>query len=199
MSEPPKTRASYEDLYGIEENAIGQIIDGELIVTPRPSRRHSLAANVLSTEITSSYYLGGTRGPGGWIILFEPEIKLSEDILVPDLAGWKEDRLPWEEEHNWISVPPDWVCEIISASSVRVDRIKKSSIYAGEGIPYLWLIDPRYRTLETFKLESGRWLVLGTFADDDKVRAEPFQEAEIELGRLWWKPRGESGHGTRPE
>ncbi|MFH1115417.1 MAG: Uma2 family endonuclease [Pseudomonadota bacterium] len=186
MSEPAKRRASYEDLYGIDENAIGQIIDGELIVSPRPSRGHSFAANVLTTEVTSSYQFGGSRGPGGWIILIEPEIKMGEDILVPDLAGWKEDRLPREEKTNWISVSPDWVCEIVSESSIRVDRIKKMSIYAREGIPYFWLINPRDHTLEVFRLESGRWTVLGTFADDDKVRAEPFQEVEIELGRLWW-------------
>ncbi|MFH0824641.1 MAG: Uma2 family endonuclease [Pseudomonadota bacterium] len=186
MSEPAKTRASYEDLYGIDENAIGQIIDGELIVSPRPSRGHAFAASMLTIGVGPAYGMGGTRGPGVWIILFEPEIKLSEDILVPDLAGWKEDRLPREEETNWISVSPDWVCEIISDSSIRVDRIRKTAIYAREGIPYFWVIDPRYHTLEVFRLESGRWTVLGTFADDDKVRAEPFQEVEIDLGRLWW-------------
>ncbi|MFH1115419.1 MAG: Uma2 family endonuclease [Pseudomonadota bacterium] len=199
MAETAKTRASYEDLYGIDENAVGQIIDGELIVSPRPSRRHAFAASVLNAEVTSSHHLGGSRGPGGWIILFEPEIKMGEDILVPDLAGWKEDRLPWDEETNWISVPPDWVCEIVSESSIRVDRIKKMAIYAREGVPYYWVIDPRYRTLEVFRLESGRWLLLGTFADDDKVRAEPFEEVEIDLGRLWRGRREESKAGTRQE
>ncbi len=199
MSEPVKTGVSYEDLYGIDEHEIGQIIDGELIVSPRPSRVHSLAASMLTAGVAPAYAMGGTRGPGGWIILFEPEIKMGEDIVVPDLAGWKEDRLPWEEESNWISISPDWVCEIISTSSVRVDRIKKMVVYAREEVPYYWLVDPRDRTLEVLKLESGRWLVLETFADDDKVRAEPFREVEIDLGRLWRVPRGGSRHRTRPE
>jgi Uma2 family endonuclease len=199
MSEPERKKASYEDLYSIPENAVGQIIDGELIVGPRPSRKHALAATVLTAELSQRYSMGRARVPGGWIILFQPEIKLGDDILVPDLTGWKRERFPWEEETSWISVPPDWVCEILSPSSVRIDRIKKMTIYATHGVPYFWLIDPRDRTLEVLKLESGRWVVLGTYADDAKVRAEPFPEAEIELGRLWPEPQLERPTDARSE
>lgn len=184
--DPARIRATYDDLHRVPENMTGQIIDGELIVTPRPSRKHAFAATMLAAEVVPPYCKGGRGGPGGWVILMEPEIKLREDIIVPDLAGWKEERFSWSEATNWISASPDWVCEILSSGTVQVDRIKKMTIYAQEGVPHYWLIDPRDRTLEVLKLaESSRWVVVGVYAADDKVRAEPFEEVEIDLGRLW--------------
>ncbi|MFZ2448541.1 MAG: Uma2 family endonuclease [Syntrophobacteraceae bacterium] len=185
MAGPPHKRATYDDLYTIPEHSVGQIIDGELIVTPPQSRHHALAAGVLSAKVSWSYVLGKDGGPGGWIVLFGSEVKLGEDILVPDLAGWRKERFPEVEETNWISVCPDWVCEILSPSTIRVDKIKKMTIYARHNVGHFWLIDPAAKTLDVLRLESGRWVVLGVYADNDKVRAEPFEQAEISLGSLW--------------
>jgi Uma2 family endonuclease len=194
MAEPAKKRATYDDLYGIPENMTGEIIGGELIVTPRPSRSHGYTAYSLGGRLTP-YHFGEGRGPGGWIILMEPEIKLGQDTLVPDLAGWKEERFPETEDHNWISVPPDWICEVLSPGTVHKDRVRKMPIYAGHGVQHLWLINPRDRTLDVFRLESGRWVVLGVYAEDDNVRAEPFQEVEIALASLWLEVRrGQPSH-----
>lgn len=184
MIELARKRATYVDLYSIPENMVGEIIDGELIVSPRPSVRHSHAASSLGGEIVPPYKFG-RGGPGGWIILDEPEISLGENIIVPDLAGWKRERFPIEEDHNWISVCPDWVCEVVSPGSVRIDRVKKMGIYAQHRVPYFWIIDPANNTLEVLKNEAGQWLIIGTYAEDDKVRAEPFQEIEIDLSFLW--------------
>ena len=131
------------------------------------------------------YYLGQGGGPGGWIIIVEPEIGLGEHTMVPDLAGWKRERFPIEEDHNWISAAPDWVCEILSPNTFRTDKIKKMPIYAHHGVGYIWLIDPVAMTMDAFRLESGRWSLLASFSENDKVRAEPFQEIEINLGDLW--------------
>lgn len=125
MSDPAKKMATYEDLYSIPENMTGEIIDGELIVSPRPSRRHTSAASSLGSDLISPYQFGRGGCPGGWIIIIEPEIGLGDDIMVPDLAGWKRERFPFEEDHNWISAAPDWVCEILSPKSLRTDKIKK--------------------------------------------------------------------------
>ncbi|OGR06137.1 MAG: hypothetical protein A2511_15220 [Deltaproteobacteria bacterium RIFOXYD12_FULL_50_9] len=184
MAETASRRATYDDLYNIPENMIGEIIDGELIATPRPSTDHVFSASTLGSEILFPYHFG-RGGPGGWIILDEPEIAFGENILVPDLAGWKRDRFAKSKDHNWISVSPDWVCEILSPGTFRRDKIQKMPIYAQYGVPHFWLVDPMARTLETYRLESGKWTVMGVFADNDKVRAEPFQEIEIELGNLW--------------
>ena len=185
MSEPAKNKAVYKDLFDLPENMIGEIIDGELHVTPRPSVRHARVASFLSGEIIPPYQLGRGGGPGGWVILAEMEIMLGEHLLVPDFAGWRKERFPGVLKENWISVEPDWICEILSPGTMRVDKVLKMRVYAQYEIRYLWLIDPSARTLDVFRLSSGRWTLLETYVEDDKVRAEPFQEIEIELGNFW--------------
>ncbi len=185
MAEPGKRTAIYDDLYTIPENMTGEILDGELILTPKPSTRHSNVAFTLSGELAPPYRFGRGGGPGGWIILPEHEIMLGAHLLVPDFSGWRKQRFPGVPKENWISVPPDWVCEILSPGTMRLDRIRKMPVYARHEVSYLWLIDPLVKSLEVFGLESGRWVLLTTFAENDKVRAEPFQKVEIELGNLW--------------
>jgi len=187
MLEPASQEVTYEDLYNLPENMTGEIIDGELIVTPRPSPKHSKASSVLGARITVPYQFGEGGGPGGWIILDEVEIKFAEECrpIVPDLSGWRVERFPKTIDTNWISVPPDWVCEVLSPGTVRLDRIKKMSKYAKFGVQHVWLLDPVNMILEVFKLESGRWLLLDAFEGNDKIRAEPFQEIELDLSKLW--------------
>jgi len=185
MALAAKKQASYDDLFSLPDNMVGEIIDGELIATPRPSRRHGVAASVLGYELGPPYQLGRGGGPGGWIIIDEPEISLGAHILVPDLAGWRRERFLSSEETNWISISPDWVCEILSPTTVGLDKVRKMPIYAQHGIAHLWLVDPAAKTLDVFRLETNRWVLLATFIENDRVRAEPFQEIEIELGNLW--------------
>lgn len=183
MAEPARKRAIYEDLYDIPENMTGEIIDGELIVSPRPAVEHGYSAFFLGGKLTP-FYLGKGGRPGGWIIIGEPEVAFGEDILVPDLAGWKRERFA-KSGYNWIAVTPDWVCEVLSPGTFRKDKIKKSPVYAKHGVKHFWIIDPLARSLEVFRLESGKWLLIGVYAENDLVRAEPFAEIEIELGSLW--------------
>ena len=189
MSKPAKKKATYQDLYGVSSDMTGEIIDGELIVTPRPSRKHTYATSALGSAIIHSYQFGRNGGPGGWVIIIEPEIKLGEHIMVPDLAGWREERYLDEEPHNWISVPPDWTCEMLSPSTRRLDRMEKMPIYAQYGVHYLWLTDPEEKTLEVYRLKEGEWVVTKLFKDEVRVRAEPFTEIEIDLSDLWRVPK----------
>jgi Uma2 family endonuclease len=119
------------------------------------------------------------------VILYEPEIQLGSHILVPDIAGWKKERLPKLPETNWIAVTPDWICEVLSPGTARIDKKKKMPIYARFGVPYLWLVDPLEKTLEIFRLDNGNWVVAAVYSEDDIVRAEPFQAIEINLSSLW--------------
>ncbi len=185
MSDPSGKIATYDDLYSIPENMTGEIINGELIVTPRPSRKHNYMASTLGTEISYPYQLGRGGGPGGWVILDEPEVAFGSDILDPDLAGWKKERFPREEPHNWIGVIPDWVCEVFSPRTALRDRTVKKAIYGEYGVGHLWLVDPVHMILEAFRLENGQWISLGVFGEKQKVRLEPFQEIEIDLSDLW--------------
>jgi Uma2 family endonuclease len=184
MPSTVKKKATYEDLCALPDNMVGEIISGELVATPRPGPRHTIAASALGSEICGPFQLG-KGGPGGWWILDEPEIHLSEHIVVPDLAGRKKERLPKLPEENWFSIAPDWICEILSPSTIRNDRTRKMPIYAEFKVPHLWLIDPTAKTLEVFKLVDGGWMLASSHVEDDKVRAEPFQEVEIELALLW--------------
>jgi Uma2 family endonuclease len=189
MAEPARKRAMYEDLYLVPENMTGEIINGELIVTPRPSRKHVYTTSALDKKIGSPFQFGEGGGPGGWIILVEPEIGLGEHTLVPDLGGWREERYPQEEPHNWISVPPNWICEVISPSTRRIDKMEKMPIYAQYGVPFCWLVDPVDKTLDVFRLKTGEWVVAGLYVGDARVRAEPFSDIEINLSDLWQESR----------
>jgi Uma2 family endonuclease len=184
MAEPAKKQATYDDLYSIPENMVGEIINGELIVRPRPTAGHAGASTSLVADLGPPYSFG-RGGPGGWIILFEPEIHFGADIVVPDLAGWKKERFTVSPSEHRISVSPDWVCEVLSPGTARIDRTKKMRIFAEHKVPYLWIVDPAEMTLEVYRLESGNWMVLGVYAESDKVRAEPFEEVEIDLSNLW--------------
>ncbi|HBD07998.1 MAG TPA: hypothetical protein DCZ69_07020 [Syntrophobacteraceae bacterium] len=185
MTEPARKRAIYDDLFDIPENMTGEIINGELFVTPRPSRKHVNTSSILGAEIIPPYRFGRSGGPGGWIILIEAEVAFGKDILVPDLAGWKRDRFPIEEPHNWISVAPDWVCEILSPSTTLVDRTAKMPIYSQHNVSHAWLIDPVLKSLEVYRFEPGVWIGIGAYTRSAKVRAEPFLELELDLGLLW--------------
>ncbi|MBF0498113.1 MAG: Uma2 family endonuclease [Deltaproteobacteria bacterium] len=130
MPATAKKKAVYEDLYQIPENMIGEIIHGELIASARPAPKHAISASVLGAKICGAFHLGDGGGPGGWWILFGPELSLGEHILVPDLAGWRQERLPILPDENWFSVPPDWVCEVLSPGTAIIDRVRKIPIYA---------------------------------------------------------------------
>jgi len=181
---PEKGPATYADLEAVPEHLVAEIIDGVVRTHPRPSPRHSGAANAVSAKLTDPFQWGG-GGPGGWVFFVEPEIKFGENILVPDIAGWRRERLTLYPERNYFEVRPDWVCEVLSGSTERRDRSVKKRIYAEAGILYFWLIDPRLQLLEAFELRDGRWTDIGTWNSDDQVRAPPFDAISFSLADLW--------------
>lgn len=185
MSSRVTAPATYEDLLQVPENMVAELMDGELYAWPRPSGSHTKATSVLVTVIAGPYMLG-QGGPGGWWILYEPELHLpTGDVLVPDLAGWRQERMPEVPENHIFDITPDWVCEALSASNERVDRVKKMPIYARSGVQHAWLVDVRAEFVEVKRLVNGVWTDIAVFAGDDKMRAEPFEAIEIPLSLLW--------------
>jgi len=184
MADPKQRPARYEDLFALPENLVGEIIDGELYTHPRPAPRHAVALTGLAIELGPPFHRG-RGGPGGWWILDEPELHLDSDILVPDLAGWRRERMPAIPETAWFDLPPDWVCEVLSPATARLDRMSKMPRYAGYGVPYCWLVDPTARTLEAFKLQDRQWLMLASFVDEADVAVEPFDAVSFPLDALW--------------
>lgn len=186
----PKTLkpATYADLEALPENMVGEIIDGELIASPRLASPHAFAASVL-LSILGGPFGRGRGGPGGWWILVEPELHLREDILVPDLAGWRRERMPTVENVPFFTLAPDWVCEIVSPGSASIDRVRKLRIYARSGIEWAWLLDPLEKSLEAYRLQGGHYTLLFAFdAQDARVLAPPFDAIELELQALWLPP-----------
>jgi len=176
--------ATYSDLLALPEHVVGEIIDGELIVSPRPAPRHAVATSVLGGELNPPYH-GGRGGPGGWWILFEPELHFRDDVLVPDLAGWRRTRLPAVPDEAYFTLAPDWICEVLSPGTARLDRQRKLAVYAREGVAHAWLLDPIERTLEVLRLEGRQWTIIAVHAGDEEVRAEPFEATSLPLARLW--------------
>jgi Uma2 family endonuclease len=182
---PPLDRpATYEDLERVPDICVAEIVDGELHATPRPAPRHAVAWTALSALISTPYHQG-RGGPGGWWILGEPELHFGKDVLVPDVAGWRRSRMPALPEIAYFTLPPDWICEVLSPSTASLDRVKKLAIYAREGVAFAWLVDPVAQTLEVLRLEAGRWVLLSAHAGSEIVRAEPFVEIELTLESLW--------------
>jgi Uma2 family endonuclease len=184
MSRPAERFATYEDLCQVPDHLVAQIIHGQLITLPRPAPKHARAASIMGGKLVPCYD-EGNGGPGGWWILDEPELHLWRDILVPDLAGWRRERLPRLPDAAYFEVAPDWVCEILSPSTARMDRADKLPIYAAHGVSYVWLVDPEAKTLEVFILAGGRWRLEHVYQQDEPVRAPPFDALSFNLGALW--------------
>ena len=186
MAARTTTRATYADIEALPPYVVGEIFFGVLHVTPRPALSHSAVASSLGRELGGPFDRG-QGGPGGWTILFEPELHLGSDpdVVVPDWAGWKRERMPYVPDEPFTKLAPDWVCEILSASTEVVDRRDKMTIYARERVAHAWLVDPALRTLEVFRLDGETWRMVKVWANDTKVRAEPFEAVELDLARLW--------------
>jgi Uma2 family endonuclease len=176
--------ATYDDLVAVPDSMVAEIVNGELHASPRPAPRHARAGSSLGVLVGGPFDLG-RGGPGGWCVLYEPELHLGRDVLVPDWAGWRRSRMPSLPETAYFPLAPDWVCEIVSPSTASLDRVKKLTIYAREQVAYAWIIDPDPRTLEVLRLDAGRWTILATHSGDEVVRAEPFAELALELAALW--------------
>src|SRR5580658_105392 len=166
------------------KHLVAEIINGELRTHPRPATTHARAATRLGMKIGGPFDLG-EGGPGGWVFLDEPEVHLSGHILVPDLAGWRRERMPEMPAVPFVELAPDWVGEVLSPSTEAEDRADKMPLYAVAGVGHLWLVDPVAQTLEAFALEAGAWRVLGTWRAKAQVRVAPFDAVELDLGVLW--------------
>ena len=185
MAAPAKMRmASYEDILRLPENVVGEIVNGELVVSPRPSPAHARASSSLGMGIGGPFD-HGRGGPGGWVILDEPELHPEPHVLVPDLAGWRRERMPSLPTTSWFELPPDWICEVLSPSTAIIDRTQKQEIYRQQGMPWLWFVDTTAHTIEVLQNAEGGWFVVGTFGGKVEARMPPFDAVPIEIGSLW--------------
>jgi len=184
MSEARKKGATYADLCAVPDNFVAEILGGELYASPRPASPHGHAAGALFVELGGALQKGMT-GRDGWWFHPEPELHFGADIVVPDIAGWRRERMPAVPDVPYFTLVPDWLCEVLSPSTKAIDRHKKLPIYAREGVRHVWLVDPLLRTLEVLRLDTQRWSPVAAHEGNAAVRAEPFEAVELELGALW--------------
>ena len=166
---------------------MAEIVDGELVTSPRPASPHAYTAGMVFRDVSTRFHGPPGDGGGGWWTLFEPELHLGKDVVVPDLGGWRHERMPAFPNVPFFELAPDWVCEVSSPSTARFDRTRKLAVYAREGVSHVWMVDALARRFEVFRLEGGRWVLAAAHGGDDVVRAEPFETLEIALAR-WWPP-----------
>jgi Uma2 family endonuclease len=181
---PAVRRATYQDVIDAPEHMVAEIVRGVLSLQPRPRPRHAQAASIIGFEIGIPYDRG-RGGPGGWRILIEPELHLGEDVLVPDLAGWRRERLARLPDAVGITVAPDWVCEVLSPSTRALDLTAKRAIYGEQGVGHLWFVDPLAQTLEAFALRDGAWVLIAAHHGAAAARVAPFEAVSLELAALW--------------
>jgi Uma2 family endonuclease len=181
-TKPLKKGATYDDLVRVPEHYVAEMFDGDLYASPRPAARHLRAATKLAAKLDGPFDFDG---PGGWILLVEPELHFGNDVLVPDVAGWRRERLPAVPDDAYFTLAPDWVCEVVSPSTEAIDRGRKLRIYAREGVAHAWLVDPRRRTLEVLALEGGSLEPSAEHHGNASIRARPFDAVELELRALW--------------
>jgi Uma2 family endonuclease len=181
-TKPLKKGATYDDLRRVPEHFVAEMFDGELYASPRPAVPHARAAIKLAAKLDGPFDLDG---PGGGIFLPEPELHFGADVLVPDLAGWRRERLPRLADEASLTLAPDWVCEVLSPSTEALDRGKKLRIYAREGVAHVWLVDPLRESLEILALESGMLAPAARHHGDESVRAPPFDAVALDLRALW--------------
>lgn len=186
MAEPLGVKQLYDTIEDLPEGVIGELINGQLHTQPRPSARHGLAESNLTADLVGRYSRG-RGGPGGWWIIVEPELHLvrNQEVLVPDLAAWRRERLPELPDDQRFEVVPDWVCEILSPATASKDRQVKMPVYARYGVSYAWIVDPETATLEAHTLEGDTWRQLVTYGGEDVVDAPPFPEAGFRVADLW--------------
>jgi Uma2 family endonuclease len=182
-TKPLKKGATYDDLVRVPEHFVAEMFDGELYATPRPAPRHGLVAIALAAKLGGPFHFD--RDPGGWLMLIEPELHFRNDVLVPDLAAWRRERLHSLPDEPYLTLAHDWVCEVLSPSTETIDRGRKLGIYAREGVSHVWLVDPLRQSLEVLALEAGSVEPIEEHHGHSAVRARPFDAVELELRVLW--------------
>ncbi len=171
---------------------VGEVIDGTLYTMGRPTPAHANVELEIAGDVRRGQR-GGGPPPTGWYIQPEVEIRfVNDEKAIPDISGWRDERITGHRNDNPIRIVPDWVCEILSDSTRRKDLGPKRAMYARHGVRHLWIVDPDARQLDVFELGAdARWAIVGSWFDEATVDAAPFAGHPMVMGR-WWL-RDESG------
>ena len=188
LERPPPGRATYADLEALPERFVGELIDGTLYAQPRPGYPHVQAASMLLVLLGAAFgRRSGDDGgrPGGWCLLAEPELHFGADVLVPDIAGWRRERMPQVPNVPWTDLAPDWLAVVTSPSTEQLDRGLKLEVYHRVGVAHVWLVEPLARRVEVLRWNEAGWLLAATHLGDAEAGIEPFAAVPLLLAELW--------------
>ena len=180
----PSRGATYQDVLDAPPQMVAEIVRGALHLHPRPAPRHTRASSSLGGALQNPFDQG-IGGPGGWWILVEPELHLGEDVLVPDVGGWRRERMPKLPENAFFELAPEWACEVLSPGTRELNVTVKRDVYGANGVAWLWFVDPIARTLEAFAVDAGKWVLIAALREDAEVQVPPFEVISFPLARLW--------------
>lgn len=188
MSQAAPLSPSFDELYAqieaLPRGVTGEILEPGVIRTlSRPAKPHRWAAKRILLGLGEKDI--GSGGTGWWIEV-ETEVRFGERLAVPDLSGWRVERVLELPNENPLTVMPDWCCEVLSPGTARDDKRLKLPLYAASGVPWLWLVDPALRLLEIYETMKGRPALAMTLAEDEKAAPPPF-DIPLEVGS-WWLP-----------
>jgi len=187
VSAASKPLATAETLLALGDSPF-EVLAGELVRKADPSAEHGDAQAGLAALIRPPFHRrpGGPNGPGGWWILTEVDVELApNDIVRPDLAGWRRERVPERPMGRPVRARPDWICEVLSSSNARTDLVEKLALYARSGVPHYWIVDPATETLTVHRLLADGYLIAVRAGREGTVRAEPFEAVELRVGTLF--------------
>jgi hypothetical protein len=176
--------ATYQDVLDAPRHMVAELVEGALHLHPRPAMQHSRASLRIGSRLDQPFQ-DGIGGPGGWHLAIEPELHLGPNVLVPDVCGWRRERMPALPDAAWTDLAPDWICELLSPSTRSFDLTDKRRLYAAAGVGHLWFVDPQALTLEAFENHGGMWTLVAAFKDDEEVRAAPFDPVSFRPSELW--------------
>ncbi len=184
MNDPAQKFATYQDVLDSPPHVVAEVIGGVLYQSPRPAMPHAQAASVVGEELGPPFKRG-KGGPGGWIILYEPEVHLGADIVVPDVGGWRRETLPVLPEAPFLTASPDWVCEVASPSTRALDRGRKLDVYRESRVRHVWLIEPLDKLLEVLELDGETYRIVQHAEGEVPARLRPFDAIEFDVAALW--------------
>lgn len=192
-----KPEKTYADLEALPEGVKAELLDGEIYMSPAPRLRHVRATSLLGAQLSVAFGMSAVetpRGPGGWWILDEPECHLLPDrrVFRPDIAGWRRERMPRPDgDTHKVLIVPDWVCEVLSPSTMSYDILRKMPRYREAGVRWMWVVDPVARRIDAFRAGEHTWEDVGSVEGGGSARFAPFEQLELDLSDLWLEPAPE--------
>jgi Uma2 family endonuclease len=185
MSNPARRLATYEDLLGLPDDVRAEVIDGEVVVAPSPSPLHQDTVGGILSELRFPFQRG-RGGPGGWWLILDVDVFFGpHEVLRPDIAGWRRERVLALPAERPVKAIPDWVCEALSPGTAARDQGDKRAIYQRSSVPWYWIVDPINRSLQVYRLTTEGYLLDTSVGDRGLARLSPFEAVELELEALF--------------